>query len=74
METTASKRKSAALTKEEWAAFKKFRSRFLTNVECAEVVGIDHQPLARILLIGRGSEESIKAIRTAINQSGLGTA
>lgn len=68
METTTSKRKSAALTKEEWTALKKFRSRFLTNRECADVVGIDHQPLARIMLIGRGSEISIAKVRAAINQ------
>lgn len=67
MEAITSKRKSAALTKEEWSAFKKYRAKFLTNVECAEAVGIDHQPLARILLIGRGSEESIAKVRTAIS-------
>lgn len=67
METMTSKRKSAALTKEEWSALRKFRAKFLTNVECAAAVGIDHQPLARILLIGRGSEESIAKVRSAIN-------
>lgn len=68
METITSRRKSAALTKEEWSALKKFRAKFLTNVECASVIGIDHQPLARIMLIGRGSEESIAKVRAAINQ------
>jgi hypothetical protein len=70
MEATISKRKSAALTKEEWTAFKKYRARFLTNIECAASIGIDHQPLARILLIGRGSETSIAAIRKVLGEFG----
>lgn len=63
MEIMQSKRKSVVLTRDEWNALKKFRNKFNTAIECAEVVGIDRQPLDRILLIGRGSETSVSAIR-----------
>lgn len=69
MDATTTKRKSVALTKEEWNALKKYRAKFLTSVECAESIGISRQPLDRILLIGRGSADSIEAI-----QKVLGTA
>lgn len=67
MDVTQTRRKSVALTKEERAALKKLREKFLTSVECAEFIGIDRQPLDRIQLLGRGSEESISKIRTAIS-------
>jgi len=67
MDTPTMRRKSVALTKEEWSALKKYRNKFLTSVECAESIGIDRQPLDRILLLGRGSEKSVSKIREIIN-------
>ena len=66
MDATTTKRKSMALTKEEWNALKKYRAKYLTSVECAESMGISRQPLDRVLLIGRGSEDSILKIRKFI--------
>lgn len=68
MEITKPKRKSVALTEDERNALEKYRNTFLTSVECAESIGIDRQPLDRILLIGRGSEFSISAIRKILKK------
>lgn len=66
MDVTQTRRKSVALTKDERAALKKLRAEFLTSVECAEFIGIDRQPLDRIMLLGRGSQESVLKIRAKI--------
>lgn len=68
MDAVTTKRKSVALTKEEWSSLKKLRARFLTSIECAAFIGISRQPVDRVLLLGRGSEESIGAIRAALRK------
>lgn len=72
METITKKRKSVALTRDEWSALKKYRNTFLTDVECAEAVGIERGPIARIILIGRGSTESIDKIREVLKRPDQG--
>jgi hypothetical protein len=66
MDAMATKRKSVALSKEEWSSLKKYRAKFLTSVECAESIGISRQPLDRILLLGRGAPDSIDPILKAL--------
>lgn len=61
-----SKRKSEALTKDEFTALKQFAKGFRTAVECAEVIGISRVVLDRILIVGSGSPETVEKIRTAI--------
>lgn len=61
-----SKRKSEALTKEEFTALKQFAKGFRTGVECAEVIGISRVVLDRILIVGSGSPETVNKIRTAL--------
>ena len=63
MERINKTRKSVALTKDEWKGLKKYRSGFITSIECAAAIGIERGPLDRILLIGTGSEASINVIR-----------
>lgn len=61
-----SKRKSEALTKDEFAALKQFSKGFRTGVECAEVIGIHRAVLDRILIVGSGSPETVEKIRAAL--------
>lgn len=66
METMESKRKSVALTKEDWKGLKSYRAKFLSSVECAEAIGIERGPLDRVLLLGRGAPYTIDRIKKAI--------
>lgn len=67
METGTKKRKSIALTKDEWKALKNCLSGFNTVVECAESIGIHRNVLDRVLVFGSGSFETINKIRAAIS-------
>ncbi len=66
MNAKQAKRKSAVLTKEELNQFKKYRASFLTDVECAESVGISSQLFGRVIIVGRGAPETIEKIKKAI--------
>lgn len=66
MDAIATRRKSVALSKEELAALKKYRSGFLTTVECAESIGINRTPLERVLTVGSGSPETIDKIKKVL--------
>jgi predicted DNA-binding protein (UPF0251 family) len=61
-----SKRKSVALTTDEFTALKQFASGYRTVVECAEVIGISRVVLDRILLVGSGSPETVQKVRAAL--------
>lgn len=63
------KRKSVALTTDEYAALKKYAKGFRTGVECAESIGIDRNVLDRVLLVKSGSPETIEKIKARILES-----
>lgn len=62
-----SKRKSEALTRDEFASLKKFAKGFRTIVECAEAIGISREVLDRVLLVGSGSPATIGKVRSALS-------
>jgi DNA-binding phage protein len=62
-----SKRKSEALTKEEFSSLKKFTKGFRTVVECAETIGISREVLDRLLVVGSGSPVTIDKVRSALS-------
>ena len=66
MSVGTTKRKSIALSEEEFASLKQYAKQFNTGVECAETIGIHRNVLDRILLAGSGSPESIEKIRAAL--------
>lgn len=66
MSVDATKRKSIALTSEEFASLKKYAKQFNTAVECAESIGIHRNVLDRILLAGSGSPDSVEKIKAAL--------
>lgn len=61
-----SKRKSEALTKDEFASLKKYSKGFRTIVECAETIGISREVLDRLLVVGSGSPATIEKVRSAL--------
>lgn len=63
-----SKRKSEALTTDEFTALKQFASGFRTVVECAEIIGISRVVLDRILIVGSGSPVTATKIRAALRK------
>jgi predicted DNA-binding protein (UPF0251 family) len=69
MTTGTSKRKSEALTKEEFTALKQYAKKFRTGVECAETIGIHRAVLDRVLLAGSGAPETIEKIRIVITNT-----
>lgn len=66
MTESPKRRKSVALTASELRRLKKFRSRFNTDVECSEALGIDRAVMLRVMLVGSGSPETIEKIRLVI--------
>lgn len=60
-------KKSEPLTKEEFAALKKFVATCHTVVDAAFIIGINRQTLDRVLLVGSGSPETIGLIKQALN-------
>lgn len=67
METDTKKvRKSVRLTSEELKALKQYRKTFTSEVECAEVIGIDRVVLNRTLLLGSASQATIEKIRLVL--------
>lgn len=67
METaTNRKRKSEALSKEEFKKFKAYVKSFSTKTDCLEALNTTMPTLNRILIAGTGRPDSIKKIRNAI--------
>jgi DNA-binding phage protein len=62
-----SKRKSEALTRDEFSSLKKFAKNFRTVVECAEAIGISREVLDRLLVVGSGSPATISKVRSALS-------
>jgi DNA-binding phage protein len=62
-----SKRKSEALTKDEYSSLKKYTKSFRTVVECAEAIGISREVLDRLLVVGSGSPVTIEKVRSALS-------
>jgi len=62
------KRKSVALSKDQWNSLKKYRKGFNTEVECALSIGLDRNVLNNIILKGSGSPESIEKIIGVVGQ------
>jgi hypothetical protein len=63
MSVGTTKRKSIALTQDEFASLKKYAEQFNTGIECAESIGIHRNVLDRVLIVGSGSPETIYKIR-----------
>lgn len=63
------KRKTELLKKEEHTSLKKYVSSFATVADAAHEIGINRQTLDRVLLIGKGSPESIYTIRQKLSQT-----
>lgn len=60
------RRKTELLRKEEHTALKKYVASFATVADAAQEIGINRQTLDRVLLIGKGSPESVQTIREKI--------
>ena len=66
MKKQAKRGTSVSLKKEEIILLKKYRSGFVTEVECALSIGIDRNVLNRVMTFGSGSPETITKIKSAI--------
>lgn len=60
------KKKSVKLTSDEVKALKSFRKNFLTDVDCAEAIGIGRETFIRVNILGKSSPETIEKIRATI--------
>lgn len=72
MITSTRKRKSEALTKDEFAALKQYAKGFTTTIDCAESIGINRNVLDRVLIVGSGSPDTIEKIRTTLTATAKG--
>lgn len=63
-----SKRKSARLTPDEIKAFKQYRKTFITDVECAESLGIGREVMIRVGILGSASPQTIEKIRIKLGE------
>lgn len=63
------RRKTELLTKEEHNSLKKYVASFHTVIDAAVALGINRQTLDRVLIIGKGSPESISIIREKLNRA-----
>lgn len=61
--STPRKRKSEPLTKDELKSLQKFVSQFHTVIDASEALGISRQTLDRVLVIGKGSPETVSRIK-----------
>lgn len=64
------RRRSEALTNDEFKALKKYINSCPTLIDAAESIGIKRQVLERVKIIGSGSPETIQAIREKISEVG----
>lgn len=69
MSVGTTKRKSIALTTEEFASLKDYAQKFNTGIECAENIGIHRNVLDRVLIVGSGSPETIDKIRLVLQDN-----
>ena len=60
-------KRSIKLSQDEKKKLKKYCKTFQTEVDCALVIGIDRNVLARVRMIGSGSEITITRIRETLN-------
>ena len=65
--TISPPKRSNKLSKDEVKALKNFCKNFQTEVDCALAIGIDRNVLARVRMIGSGSEVTISRIRESLN-------
>jgi hypothetical protein len=65
--TISPPKRSIKLSKDEVKALKNFCKNFQTEVDCALAIGIDRNVLARVRMIGSGSEVTISRIRESLN-------
>lgn len=65
---TTRRRKSEPLTKVEHTSLRKYIGSHLTVSDAADALGINRSTLERVALIGKGSPETINAIREKLNQ------
>jgi hypothetical protein len=61
-------KKSELLTKEEHSALKKLVASYHTVVDAAFAIGVTRQTLDRVVMIGKGSPESINTIRQKLSE------
>lgn len=59
--------RSMKLTEEEMKALVEHRAKFSTDVDAAIAIGLDRAVMGRVILVGSGSEETVKKIRKALN-------
>lgn len=64
---TTPKKKSIRLTPDEFKALKVFRRTFLTDVDCAEAIGISRESFMRVHLLGKSSPATVGKIKVAID-------
>lgn len=69
MSVATTKRKSVALTSEEFVSLKNYAKQFNTGIECAENIGIHRNVLDRVLIVGSGSPETIDKIRLVLQDN-----
>lgn len=65
--TISPPKRSIKLSQDEKKALKNFCKSFQTEVDCALAIGIDRNVLARVRMIGSGSEVTISRIRESLN-------
>lgn len=64
--TISPPKRSIKLSQDEKKKLKNFCKTFDTEVNCALAIGIDRNVLARIRIIGSGSEHTVSKIREAL--------
>jgi len=61
------KKKSVLLSPDEMKKLKKYRKPFHTDVDFAADMGIGRATILRVLLLGSGSEATIKKVREKLS-------
>jgi hypothetical protein len=61
-------KRSIKLSQDEKKALKNYCKTFQTEVDCALAIGIDRNVLARVRMIGSGSENTITKIRETLEK------
>ena len=62
----APRKKSIKLTPDEIRALKVYRKNFITDVDCAEAIGISRESFIRVNILGKSSPATVEKIRAAI--------
>jgi predicted DNA-binding protein (UPF0251 family) len=66
-QTGNKKKKSVLLTQDEHKALKKYYKTFHTDTDFSDEMNVGRSTLMRVLIIGSGSELTIKKIREKLN-------